>query len=103
VAAVIQRQPYFQGADGKFDKKRYFQILQQNQLTPEFYEQTEAQQILTQKITSALSDSVVFSPLEVDHLADLLNRGLKADYVDLNLKNYEKSVNPSQQGPVRPS
>jgi peptidyl-prolyl cis-trans isomerase D len=97
VAAVIQRESYFMGSDGKFDKNRYFQILQANQLTPEIYEQTERQQILTQKITSVLSDAVVFSPEEVDHYADLLNRGLKADYVALDLKSYEKNFNPTDE------
>jgi peptidyl-prolyl cis-trans isomerase D len=96
VAAVIQRQPYFLGNDGKFDKNRYFQILQQNQITPEIYEQSERQQILTQKITSVLSDAVVYSPAEVDHYADLLNRDLKADYLSFNVKSYEKSITPDE-------
>jgi peptidyl-prolyl cis-trans isomerase D len=96
VAAVIQRQSYFAGADGKFDKNQYFKILQDNQLTPQIYEQTEAQEILTQKISSTLADAVVYSPGEIDHYADFLNRQLKADYVNLDVKNYEKSVNPTE-------
>ncbi len=95
VAAVIQRQPYFMGSNGKFDKNIYFDILQKNQLTPEIYEQSERQQLLTQKITSVLADAVVFSPAEVDHYADLLNRSLKADILSFNVKSYEKTITPS--------
>ena len=96
VAAVIQRQSYFAGADGKFDKNQYFKVLQENQITPQVYEQSEAQEILTQKISSALADAVVYSPEEVDHYADFLNRQLKADYVDLDVKNYAKGINPTE-------
>ncbi|MGH7739240.1 MAG: SurA N-terminal domain-containing protein [bacterium] len=96
VASVIQRQPYFMGSDGKFDKNRYFQILQANQLTPEIYEQGERQDILTQKISSLLNDTVLYSPQDVRHYADLLNRSLKANYVVLELKKYEQNVHPDQ-------
>jgi peptidyl-prolyl cis-trans isomerase D len=95
VAASIQRMPYFLGSDGKFDKNRYFQILQQNQLTPQEFEDDQKQQILIQKINSILSDAVIYSADEIDHYAALLNRKLKANYLVLNTTKYEKNITPA--------
>lgn len=96
LAASIRRQPYFTDKDGSFDKDKYLQVLQSNQLTADQYENSERRQILMQKIHAVLTDSVLYTNNEMGHYASLLNRDLKAVYVSLDESAYEKNINAKE-------
>ncbi len=96
LAASIRREPYFADQNGNFDKDRYLQVLQANQLTPEQFEADQRNALLRQKIRTVLLDGVLFTGSEVDHYASLLNRDLKASYVDLDESAYEKNLQPTE-------
>lgn len=91
----LQRQSYFLDENGKFDKSRYYQVLQANQMTPQQFEETQRNQILLQKIQSILTDGVLTTSEELKEFSNFLNRDLKADYVAMDLSAYEKEANPS--------
>lgn len=97
IAASIQRQPYFTGDDGKFDRNRYMKVLQDNQLTPDEFEAAQGQQILLQKIHAILDDSMLYTSDDLAEYGNLLNRQLKASYVVLAEKNFEKDI-PMKDG-----
>jgi peptidyl-prolyl cis-trans isomerase D len=92
VAASIQRQSYFLDDNGKFDLKRYYQILQSNQITPEQYEASEQEQILMQKIHGILSDSLLYTNNDLEDYAQLLNREMKAVYVAMEYDKFEEKI-----------
>ncbi len=94
LAASIRREPYFADQNGNFDKDRYLQVLQANQLTPEQFEADQRQALQRQKIRTVLLDGVLFTGSEVDYYASLLNRALKSDYVVLDESAYEKNLQP---------
>jgi parvulin-like peptidyl-prolyl isomerase len=96
LAATIRRQPYFADQNGNFDKEKYAQILQANQLTVEQYESSQRQEILLQKIRSVLLDGVLFTRNEAEDYFSLLNRDLKAVYVVLDEAIYEKNIKFSE-------
>ncbi len=92
---VLQRQNAFQDENGKFDKKKYYQVLEANQLTPEQFESSQKDQLLLQKIRTVLMDGVLFTPDDVKNFAVFLNRDLKASYVSMDVSEYEKKISPS--------
>lgn len=97
IAASIQRQNYFLDENGKFDKNRYYQVLQSNQLTPEEFEASERNQILQQKIHSILNDGILFTNQDVDNYKNLLSRDLKAVFVVMNPEKYEQQNKPTEE------
>jgi peptidyl-prolyl cis-trans isomerase D len=97
IAASIQRQNYFLDENGKFDKNRYYQVLQSNQLTPEEFEASERNQILQQKIHSVLNDGILFTNQDVDNYKNLLSRDLKAVFVVMNPEKYEQQNKPTEE------
>jgi peptidyl-prolyl cis-trans isomerase D len=92
VAAAIQRSPYFQDETGKFNANNYFKILQQNNLTPAQFEQSQQHEMLIQKIQGLLSEGYLYTPADVERYRLFLNRDLKASYILLNIVTYEKKV-----------
>ncbi len=92
IAATIQRQSYFNGDNGKFDRTRYIQVLQANQITPEEFEAAQGQQILLQKIHSILDDSMLYTTDDLTEYSQLLGRQLKARYIVLVEKKFEKEI-----------
>ena len=92
LAATIQRQSYFSDENGHFDKAKYFQILQANQLTVEDFETEQREEMLLQKVRSVLMDGVLYSDAEVTHYGDFLNRDLKSVYTYMDPSVYEKAV-----------
>ncbi|HUO56819.1 MAG TPA: SurA N-terminal domain-containing protein [bacterium] len=92
----LQHQNYFLDETGKFDKNRYFKVLEANQLTPEQFENDQRLEMLSQKIRSLLSDGVLYSTEDLTHYYDLLSRDLKADYVVLEPSHYEKQITASE-------
>ncbi|MFI5206159.1 MAG: SurA N-terminal domain-containing protein, partial [Candidatus Paceibacterales bacterium] len=93
----LQRQNYFLDDNGKFSKTKYYQMLQANQLTPEQFENSQRNQMLTQKIQSILFDGVLLNNNELTEYAQFLNRDLKAAYVSLDLETYEKRVSATEE------
>ena len=93
----LQRQNYFLDENGKFSKTKYYQMLQANQLTPEEFESSQRNQMLTQKIQSILFDGVLFNNNDLNEYAQFLNRDLKAAYVSLDLEAYEKQVSATEE------
>lgn len=96
LAATIRRQPYFMDKSGNFDKEKYAQVLQLNQMTIEQFEASQRQDLLVGKIRSVLLDGILFTPGELDNYISLLNRDLKAVFVVLDESAYEKNINPTQ-------
>jgi peptidyl-prolyl cis-trans isomerase D len=92
VAAILQREPYFADETGKFSRTKYLQVLQANQLTPEIFEAAQHSDLLMQKIRGILMDSVLYNGDGLDDFRTLLSRRLKADYIQLDPKNYEKDL-----------
>lgn len=96
LAADIRRKSYFTDTNGNFDKEKYAEILQANQLTVAQFEASERRQLLVQKIRSVLLDGILFTNGEVDNYLSLLNRDLKAVYVALDESVYEKNIKPTE-------
>lgn len=96
LAGSIQRMPYFLDESGHFDKNRYFQILQANQLNVAQFEDSQRQQILMQKVRSILMEGFLYTNDELDHYASLLGRDLKADYVSFDPTAYEKGITATE-------
>lgn len=92
VATAIQKSRYFQDESGKFDSNTYFKVLQQNNLTPAQFEASQQRQMLVQKIQGLLNESYLYSPSDVENYRVFLNRNLKANYISLNGKTYEKNL-----------
>lgn len=90
--ASIQRQPYFLNETGKFDKAKYYQILQANQLTSEQFETSERNQLLMQKIQSIFTDGVLYTKDELNNYIVFLNRDLKANFIEINPADFEKNT-----------
>jgi peptidyl-prolyl cis-trans isomerase D len=89
--ASIQGQPYFQ-VNGKFDRERYYKVLDAMRMTPPQFEAAQRQQLLTQKIRGVLLDSVLLTGGDFENFPDFLNRDLQAEYVVLDRSAFEKKV-----------
>jgi peptidyl-prolyl cis-trans isomerase D len=94
--AAIQHEPYFLDQNGKFSQERLNQILQANRMSPQDFEAMERQAKLQEKIRSALLEGVLYSPEDIQAYAGFLNRDLKADYVSIDFKSFEKKISPSE-------
>jgi peptidyl-prolyl cis-trans isomerase D len=92
LAGTIRRQPYFADKNGNFDKNLYYQTLQDHQLTVEEYENSERNQILLQRVRSALLDGFLYTNDEMNHYVELMSRDLKASYLSMDEASYEKNV-----------
>ncbi len=95
LVGALQHQRYFLDDSGKFDKKKYYQVLEANQLTPEQFESSQKEEMLLQKIRTVFQDGIIYTHQDVDQFAGFLNRDLKADYVVMNVADYEKKISPS--------
>ena len=100
VATAIQRSPYFQDENGKFDANTYFKILNQNNLTPAQFEASQQREMLIQKIQGLLSESYLYTPSDVERYQAFLNRDLKANFISLSPAFYEKKV-PANEGDLK--
>ncbi len=96
LAANIRRQPYFMDKNGNFDKEKYAQVLQMNQMTIQQFEDSQRRDLLVGKIRSVLLDGILFTPGELDNYISLLNRDIKAAFIVLDESTYEKSVKPTE-------
>jgi len=96
LAATIRRQPYFMDKSGNFDKDKYAQVLQMNNMTIDQFEASQRQDLLVGKIRSVLLDGILFTPGELDNYISLMNRDLKAAYVTLDESAYEKNIKPTE-------
>ncbi len=70
LAAYIQSRPVFQ-RDGRFDKRRYEQVLAAQGLTPEQFEQQLYQRLLIGQIRQGVVESAFVTPGELERLARL--------------------------------
>lgn len=95
LSGVIRNQSYFM-KNGVFDKATYYKVLQDHQMTPEDFESSEKRQMLIQKMRSVLSDSMFVGTEESGHFAELIQRDLKAVYVDLDESNFERDFTPKE-------
>ncbi len=91
----LQHQNYFLNETGKFDKKKYMELLEANHFKPEDFENSQRQDILLQKIRSILMDGVLFTNEDLKNFAVFLGRDLKAVYVSIDPEKYEKKIQPS--------
>lgn len=87
----IMEIPAFQNA-GKFDSRRYEEVLRQNRMTPENFEQQVSDDITTRKVQTFLKGRAVVTDDEI--LADQhFNRDrIKVAYVLLDPKSFEDKV-----------
>jgi peptidyl-prolyl cis-trans isomerase D len=92
VAANIMREQAFLDQNRKFSKDQYLKVLEANNLTAKDFEDGLRRNLLSQRIRSIMKESVIYTPDELQRFGDLLNRDLKAHYVALDQKVFEKSV-----------
>ena len=92
LAASLQRLQYFKDDNGKFSKDKYLQVLQANQITPSEFESSERSELLYEKVRSSLADGVIYTSDELSDYKNLLNREVKVQYLALNPKDYENTV-----------
>jgi peptidyl-prolyl cis-trans isomerase D len=92
LAASLQRLSYFKDDNGKFSKDKYLQVLQANQITPADFEASERSEMLYEKVRSSLADGVLFTSDELADYKNMLDREIKVQYLSLNPKDYEKTV-----------
>jgi peptidyl-prolyl cis-trans isomerase D len=92
VAANIMREQAFLDQNRKFSKEQYLKVLEANNLTAKDFEDGLRQNLLTQRVRSILKESVIYTPDELERFGHLINRDLKASYITLDPKSFEKSV-----------
>ena len=82
---------------GTFSAKRYKEVLSQQGMNGEAFENDLSRDIATQQIRSAISNSAFLTEQEQKTLAALENQKRKIGYFDVSVKPYLKLVNVSDE------
>lgn len=80
--------------NGKFNKKAYINILKRYHMTPESFEQSQKEMLLTRKLRNFITDSFKVSDDEALQWYNWNKAKVKIDYIMIEPKNY-KDINPS--------
>ncbi len=91
----IRDLPYFQ-SDGAFDQQRYQDLLANAGMSVSRFEQQQRQELITDQVRSAFSDSAFVAPAEVDRVLVLLEQTRTADYAVLSANDPAIDVNVSE-------
>ena len=83
--------------DGKFDQKRYEELLRYNGLSPDSYQARLAREILIEQYLGAVLNSAFVTPDELQTLLELQDRKIDLAYLTLPQAEYEKQVSVSDE------
>jgi len=90
VAEAIRNNPAFQEENGQFSQRRYLSVLEYNRLTPQRFERSLQLDLLLRKIQDLIKDAAKVSDEEVKDLYLIANNRVKAEFIELPFKNYER-------------
>ena len=96
LGAAIRVLPYFQN-DGVFDAQLYENTVRNAGMSVARFEQQQRQQIVTEQIRAAYTDSVVIGDAEVDRIIALLEQVRNADYAILSVNDSTIELNISDE------
>lgn len=88
LAASIQSNPAFQSS-GRFDPRRYRQILNANRLTPESFEIMQRKNMLVNKVRGLVQRSIHVSEAEAKEWYRWSNLSINVDYVVFEPESYK--------------
>ncbi len=88
----IRQLPYFQ-TDGNFDQQRYQDLVANAGMSVARFEQQQRQQLISEQIESAFTDSAFVARADVDRALVLLEQTRTADYAVLSSSNPDIEVN----------
>lgn len=92
----IRQLPYFQ-TDGRFDAERYQALVANAGMSVARFEQQQRQELISDQIRSAFTESAFVADAEVDRALVLLEQSRSADYAVLSANDPSVSVDVSEQ------
>lgn len=91
---IIASMPAFH-RNGVFDEKTYQQLLRQNHLTPDEFENMQRKAVLSAKLDDLLQDGITVSDAEIYDFYKINNEKINLSYVRLPIADFRKDVKPS--------
>lgn len=78
--------------NGKFDERRYFALLRQNNMKPEDFESGIEQDLLEKKITQLLMSFLPITEKELREFYEYYNKKIKVSYVKFFSSSFKKDI-----------
>jgi len=97
IKAEILSYPAFQN-QGAFDQRRYHMVLSQNRMTPEDFERTLSQMLLTEKMSQFLTAFLPSTEQELREYYAFKNRKVKIQYLTVSPEKYRGFVEVEESG-----
>jgi peptidyl-prolyl cis-trans isomerase D len=91
----IRRYPFFQ-EEGKFNERRYYQLLSRARLTPAEFEEQERQRLLIQKVIHQVTAFAKVSTGELQELFRLGREAVAVRYLVVSPDRFLARLNPSE-------
>lgn len=91
----IRSYPFFQD-DGKFNEKRYYQVLSRGRLTPAEFEAQEGRRLLLQKVIREVTAFAKVSEAELQELFRLGQEAVAVRYLVVSPERFLARLNPSE-------
>ena len=96
----IQSYPFFQ-QDGKFDKKRYFWVLDRNHLSPQDFEAQERQRLLLRKVIEEVTSFAKVSDAELQEIFRMGKEEVEVSYLVVAPEKFLARENPTDEAVAR--
>ena len=96
VAEYISTIPAFQGVDGSFDKRQYMNFLYGQRIRPDDFENQQKQMLVLAKLSNRIWAGIKFTEDELKEYFVKRSRGLTADYVYFNYKDFLSAIKISE-------
>ena len=96
VFAGIAAQSAFKGADGKFDKDAYAAVLRQLRMTPAQFEADFKQELVMNKVKSAVASSARVTPEQARQMYDWVGEQARIDYIQVKAAMFVDDVAVSE-------
>ena len=94
--AAIQAVPVFQD-QGRFDKKRYLQVLENNRITPLEFEQSKRQELLLGKVEQSIRAEATVTDAEVKKEYEARNTKIDLEFVTFDPAALRGAVKPAEK------
>ncbi|MGA1845971.1 SurA N-terminal domain-containing protein [Deferribacter abyssi] len=87
----LQKTPSFQ-TNGKFDPKRYMEVLKLNRMTPSQFERSIRADLIVNKMKSLIENSVYVTENEIKNEYNYRNTEAKISYIKISSKKFKNKV-----------